>query len=91
MAAEAAEAYLAQTGLKPAPRWTLVIGGDGGGYCYTPADWTQLRDTACRLAAQHGIRWLLTTSRRTPPVAEGSEVFHGLGHRPGVVGPDAGW
>ncbi|MFO1095444.1 MAG: ELM1/GtrOC1 family putative glycosyltransferase [Planctomycetaceae bacterium] len=70
VAQEAGEEYLAQTGLKPAPRWTLVIGGDGGGYYYTPADWTQLRDTACRLAAQHGIRWLITTSRRTPPVAE---------------------
>ena len=55
---------------QPARRWTLVIGGDGGGYEYTEADWRQLRDTACRLAAQHGIRWLITTSRRTPPVAE---------------------
>lgn len=70
VAEEAAEAYLKSTGQQPARRWTLVIGGDGGGYEYTDADWKQLRDTACRLAAEHGIRWLVTTSRRTPPVAE---------------------
>jgi mitochondrial fission protein ELM1 len=70
VAAEAAEEYLQRTGLAPAPRWTLVIGGDGGGYEYKEADWRDLRDTACQLAKQHGIRWLVTTSRRTPPVAE---------------------
>ena len=70
VAAEAAEEYLRSTGLPPARRWTLVIGGNGGGYEYKPADWRNLRDKACRLAQQHGIRWLVTTSRRTPPVAE---------------------
>jgi mitochondrial fission protein ELM1 len=73
VAEEAAEQYLATTGLPVAPRWTLVIGGDGGGYEYSESDWRQLRDTACRIAAQHQIRWLVTTSRRTPPVAE--ELF----------------
>jgi mitochondrial fission protein ELM1 len=68
--AEAAEEYLQRTGLPPARRWTLVIGGNGGGYEYTPADWRTLRDTACQLAARHNIRWLITTSRRTPPLAE---------------------
>ena len=70
VAAEAAEEYRQSTGLGQARRWTLVIGGNGGGYEYTQADWRQLRDTACRLADQHGIRWLVTTSRRTPPAAE---------------------
>jgi len=70
VAEEAAEQYLTATGLPVTRRWTLVIGGDGGGYEYTESDWRQLRNTACQLAKQHNIRWLVTTSRRTPVFAE---------------------
>lgn len=51
------------------PRWALLIGGDGSGYHYTDQDWQDLANSATLLAQRHRIRWLVTTSRRTPPAA----------------------
>ena len=45
--------------------WTLLIGGDGSGYHYTSNDWSRLGQLMRRLSAEYGIRWLVTTSRRT--------------------------
>jgi len=50
--------------------WLLLIGGDGAGYRYTEADWRALAAAVNRLGQERGIRWLLTTSRRTGTAAE---------------------
>lgn len=50
--------------------WLLLIGGDGAGYRYEDADWRALAAAVNRLGKERGIRWLLTTSRRTGVAAE---------------------
>lgn len=45
--------------------WTLLIGGDSGGYRFRQPDWEALGAAIRVLAERHGIRWLITTSRRT--------------------------
>lgn len=47
----------------------LLIGGDSRSHRYTAADWQALIDAVNHLGGQ-GWRWLLSTSRRTPPVVE---------------------
>jgi uncharacterized protein len=47
----------------------LLIGGDSRSHRYTAADWQALIDAVNRLGSQ-GWRWLVSTSRRTPPEAE---------------------
>jgi len=68
----AAEAYT--TTREPAFRtrrhWTLLIGGDSGGYRFRQADWESLGAAIRVLAERHGIRWLITTSRRTSRAAD---------------------
>lgn len=57
---------------KPAGRlWTMVVGGASASHRYTPADWTALASAMNALATNHGIRWLISTSRRTGAHAEG--------------------
>jgi len=51
------------------PLWTLLIGGCTDQYPYTQDDWQALAQQMNALAHQHGIRWLVTSSRRT-----GSEI-----------------
>ncbi|MFG0296309.1 MAG: ELM1/GtrOC1 family putative glycosyltransferase, partial [Maioricimonas sp. JB045] len=70
---EAAEAYLADREDDPAIRyWSLLIGGNTNcrSFAYTRSEWTTLADSAATLAERHGIRWLITTSRRTGRAAE---------------------
>lgn len=50
--------------------WTLLIGGNSGGYRFRCADWDALAQAIIALASRHNIRWLVTTSRRTPRSAE---------------------
>ncbi|MDF2181186.1 ELM1/GtrOC1 family putative glycosyltransferase [Neptuniibacter sp. CAU 1671] len=50
--------------------WTLLIGGDGSGYSYTEQDWQALVASMVQLADTHNIRWLVSTSRRTPQWVE---------------------
>ncbi|NKI18568.1 hypothetical protein HCU74_14215 [Spongiibacter sp. KMU-166] len=59
----------------PTPLWALFVGGDGSGYRYTVQDWQSLAQALNTLAEIHGIRWLLSTSRRT-----GSEGLQCLQH-----------
>jgi hypothetical protein len=70
--AQAAEVYTAarEPEFRGRRHWTLVLGGDSGGYRYRPAEWETLGAGLRALAERHGIRWLITTSRRTSPVAE---------------------
>jgi hypothetical protein len=50
--------------------WALLLGGDGAGYRYTPADWVSLARLMNTLSARHDIRWLLATSRRSGSAAQ---------------------
>jgi mitochondrial fission protein ELM1 len=50
--------------------WALLIGGDGSGYRFGEADVVALLDHCVALAARHGKRLLVTTSRRTGAAAE---------------------
>jgi len=50
--------------------WTLLVGGDGAGFNYGESDWYNLSYMIRKLSQQHGIRWLITTSRRTPAVGQ---------------------
>ena len=52
------------------PCWSLLVGGEGAGYRYDAGDWSALGAAMAELAARHGIRWLVSTSRRTGPAAE---------------------
>lgn len=45
--------------------WSLLAGGEGAGYHYSAGDWQQLGQALATLSAQHGVRWLVSTSRRT--------------------------
>jgi len=50
--------------------WTLLIGGNGGGYTYHDEDWRQLATFLRDAARNHSVRWLVVTSRRTGTAAE---------------------
>ena len=50
--------------------WAMVIGGRSRSHPYTPADWQALAAGMNALTQRTGIRWLLTTSRRTGAAAE---------------------
>lgn len=52
------------------PLWTMLIGGSTREYRYSADNWTAIADGMNQLAAKHGIKWLLTTSRRTEDLAE---------------------
>lgn len=57
---------------KPAGRlWTMIVGGASASHRYTAADWTALASAMNALALKHGIRWLISSSRRTGADAEG--------------------
>ena len=44
----------------------LLIGGDAGPIRYTSADWTSLITFMITMHREHGTRWLVANSRRTP-------------------------
>ena len=45
--------------------WSLLIGGDGGGYRYQANDWQALANGLKILSQRHNIHWLICDSRRT--------------------------
>lgn len=53
--------------------WTMLIGGKSRSHEFQDADWENLAKGMARLAGTEGIRWLVTTSRRT-----GKELEAGL-------------
>lgn len=64
--AEAARQLRAEQQLEDTqPLWTLLIGGATDEYAYQAEDWKALAGELNRLARQHNIRWLITSSRRT--------------------------
>lgn len=50
--------------------WAMVIGGASVSHRYVPADWDRLAAAMNALARAEGIRWLVTSSRRTGSEAE---------------------
>lgn len=50
--------------------WAMLIGGDGAGAAYQSNDWQTLAVQMNQIAQQQGIRWLVTTSRRTGKESE---------------------
>jgi len=86
-AAQAGEQYRLEHCLNDERLWTMIIGGDGGGYRYTDADWAELAQAMNQLAQQSSVRWLLTTSRRTG--AQGEAVLRK--HLDEAVLADAVW
>lgn len=68
--ASAGAGFRQRTGLADTRLWTMLIGGPGAGYHYTANDWRDLAAAMNRAALRHGIRWLVTTSRRSGPEAE---------------------
>ncbi|MDA7948826.1 MAG: mitochondrial fission ELM1 family protein [Hyphomicrobiaceae bacterium] len=45
----------------------LLVGGDSGLFKYTAQEWSELFDFARAVSRAWGTRWLVSTSRRTPP------------------------
>lgn len=58
--------------------WLLVVGGASRSHRYTDTDWNELANGMNALAEKHGIRWLVSTSRRTGATAE-SLLKDGIG------------
>ncbi len=59
-----------RAGLPPSPCWALLIGGNSKSHHFSMADWQGLVDGINTLSQTLGIRWLITTSRRTPAAVE---------------------
>ncbi len=73
---------------RPAGRlWTMLIGGSSRSHHYQPGDWEQLAEGMTALARREGIRWLVTTSRRSGIQLED----HLRGLLPADVVADAVW
>ncbi|NWF66202.1 MAG: mitochondrial fission ELM1 family protein [Campylobacterales bacterium] len=54
----------------------LLVGGDGSGYKYDEIDFLHLINLITTLAKSKNIKWVITTSRRTPKLLE--EALEGL-------------
>jgi mitochondrial fission protein ELM1 len=50
--------------------WAMVIGGVSPSHRYRKSDWEALAAAMNSLARREGLRWLVTTSRRTGAIAE---------------------
>ncbi|MBP0047197.1 mitochondrial fission ELM1 family protein [Marinobacterium sp. AK62] len=53
-----------------APCWSILIGGNSKSHHYSEHDWQSLVNGINELGKRLGIRWLITTSRRTPDEVE---------------------
>lgn len=71
--AQSATEFRAQHDLADGKFWLMACGGSGAGKSYTADDWTTLAHWMNDAAESHGIRWLLSTSRRTG--ASGEEAL----------------
>ncbi|WP_321392197.1 ELM1/GtrOC1 family putative glycosyltransferase [uncultured Desulfuromusa sp.] len=50
--------------------WAMLVGGNGAGYQYQASDWHRLGSSMNFLSKRYGIKWILTTSRRSGLEAE---------------------
>ena len=63
-------AFVERHGMGGERLWLMACGGDGAGKTYRAAHWRKLGRWMNELAAGHGVRWLISTSRRTGRSAE---------------------
>ena len=63
-------AFVQRHGMGGERLWLMACGGDGAGKTYRAEHWRQLGRWMNDLAAGHGVRWLVSTSRRTGRPAE---------------------
>lgn len=68
--AAAGRRFASTHGLRAGPLWLMACGGNGAGKTYRPAHWRRLGAWMNDIAGRHGIRWLVSTSRRTGAAAE---------------------
>lgn len=68
--------------------WAMVVGGASVSHRYAASDWDELAAGMNALARREGIRWLVTTSRRTGAEAE-ARLRAGLD--PSVVAAAVWW
>ncbi|MFP8968607.1 ELM1/GtrOC1 family putative glycosyltransferase [Pokkaliibacter sp. CJK22405] len=59
------------SGVSAGECWAVLIGGNSKSHHYSEADWRAMVAGINTLGHQLGIRWLITTSRRTPSDIEG--------------------
>lgn len=52
-------------GAIPQDCWTLFIGGTNRNHRFTESDWRGIARGVNELAQRHGVKWLISTSRRT--------------------------
>lgn len=57
--------------------WSFLAGGPGAGYVYSRQDWQRAGSALAKISAQHGVRWLVSTSRRTGAEGEAA-LFESL-------------
>lgn len=69
-AARVNEAAAAWVEKPPGRLWAAIIGGASVSHRYNREDWHSLGLALTALAEKEGVRWLLTTSRRTTAAAE---------------------
>lgn len=62
---EKGEALIKEHGLASQRLWALLVGGDGSGYHYEPADFSLMTEMMALAHRKHGVRWLIVSSRRT--------------------------
>lgn len=60
-----AEVVRSQLGLGKGPYWTFLLGGDGGGFSYNTEDMDDIVRCIQSAYEMHGVKWLITSSRRT--------------------------
>jgi uncharacterized protein len=63
--ADAAEALRSELNLGHETYWAFLIGGDGGGFSFTTEDMQDIARCIQRAHEQYGVKWLITSSRRT--------------------------
>ena len=63
-------AFVERHGMGGERLWLMACGGDGAGKTYRAEHWRELGRWMNDLAAAHGVRWLISTSRRTGRLAE---------------------
>lgn len=71
--ARSAAEFRAQQDLADGRLWLMACGGTGAGKTYSAGDWANLGQWMNAAAETHGVRWLLSTSRRTG--ASGEEAL----------------
>ncbi len=62
--------WLPMPAITDADTWMMAIGGDSGSYRYAEPDWDRLVNFMISAQREKGVRWVLTTSRRTGLAAE---------------------